>query len=56
MLGVNLASCKGEDAKELRHWYKGPTLVDLLGIPICSALAREDILYSLPRQIGATSP
>ncbi|KAJ7228959.1 EF Tu GTP binding domain-containing protein [Mycena pura] len=30
MLGVNLVTCGGDDAKQLREWYKGPTLVDLL--------------------------
>ncbi|KAJ7688427.1 P-loop containing nucleoside triphosphate hydrolase protein [Mycena rosella] len=30
MLGVNLATCEGDDAKQLLQWYKGPTLVDLL--------------------------
>ncbi|KAJ7774210.1 P-loop containing nucleoside triphosphate hydrolase protein [Mycena maculata] len=30
MLGVNLAACEGDDAKQLLEWYKGPTLVDLL--------------------------
>ncbi|KAJ7499229.1 EF Tu GTP binding domain-containing protein [Mycena latifolia] len=30
MLGVNLATCEGDDAKQLLQWYMGPTLVDLL--------------------------
>lgn len=31
MQGVNLASRDGTEAAELRKWYQGPTLVDLLG-------------------------
>jgi elongation factor 1 alpha-like protein len=31
MSGVNLVKCEGDDAKQLLQWYKGPTLVDLLG-------------------------
>jgi elongation factor 1 alpha-like protein len=31
MLGVNLVGREGDDAKQLAQWYKGPTLVDLLG-------------------------
>ena len=31
-LGVNLVSLKGSDAEELRRWYKGPTLVNMLGM------------------------
>jgi elongation factor 1 alpha-like protein len=31
MQGVNLASRDSSDAAELRKWYQGPTLVDLLG-------------------------
>lgn len=29
--GVNLASLEGDAAHDLQQWYKGPTLVDLLG-------------------------
>jgi elongation factor 1 alpha-like protein len=32
MSGVNLMNCDGGEAKILRKWYNGPTLVDLLGI------------------------
>lgn len=32
--GVNLTTCKGDEAKALRQWYQnGPSLVDLLGMP-----------------------
>jgi elongation factor 1 alpha-like protein len=31
MTGVNLVNREGLDGAELRKWYKGPTLVDLLG-------------------------
>lgn len=31
MQGVNLASRDGTEAAELWKWYKGPTLVDLIG-------------------------
>lgn len=31
--GVNLANREGDEATELRQWYKGPTLVDCLGEP-----------------------
>ena len=31
LLGVNLVERKGEEAANLDAWYKGPTLVDLLG-------------------------
>lgn len=31
MQGVNLANRSGDDVKELNKWYKGPTLVDLIG-------------------------
>jgi len=31
MQGVNLASRDSSDATELRKWYQGPTLVDLIG-------------------------
>lgn len=33
MLGVNLVDRTDRDASELSKWYKGPTLVDLLGEP-----------------------
>lgn len=33
MLGVNLVNCTGPNALGLSKWYKGPTLVDLLGKP-----------------------
>lgn len=33
MLGVNLVNRTGHDASELSKWYKGPTLVYLLGEP-----------------------
>jgi translation elongation factor EF-1alpha len=31
MQGINLVTYQGDDASHLRKWYKGPTLVDLLG-------------------------
>lgn len=31
MQGINLAALEGEDSKLLASWYKGATLVDLLG-------------------------
>lgn len=31
ILGVNLVTRLGDDASQLREWYNGPTLVDLLG-------------------------
>lgn len=31
MHGVNLVTCDGSDAADLRKWYHGPALVDLLG-------------------------
>ena len=31
MAGVNLVNREGPDGTRLRNWYKGPTLVDLLG-------------------------
>lgn len=30
MLGINLLTCEGDDAKQLLEWYNGPTLVDFL--------------------------
>ncbi|KAJ3506778.1 hypothetical protein NLJ89_g6680 [Agrocybe chaxingu] len=30
MQGINLVSCDGPTAADLKQWYKGPTLVDLL--------------------------
>jgi len=32
MTGVNLVNRDGPEGAELRKWYKGPTLVDLLGM------------------------
>jgi elongation factor 1 alpha-like protein len=32
MQGVNLASQDGPDSEELRRWYNGPTLAELLGL------------------------
>lgn len=32
MTGVNLVNRDGPDGAELRKWYKGPTLIDLLGM------------------------
>jgi elongation factor 1 alpha-like protein len=32
MQGVNLASQDGPDSDELRQWYNGPTLTELLGL------------------------
>jgi len=32
MQGVNLVTCQGDDASQLRKWYNGPTLVDLLDL------------------------
>jgi elongation factor 1 alpha-like protein len=31
MLGVNLVERKAPEASVLSQWYRGPTLVDLLG-------------------------
>ncbi len=31
LLGVNLVERKSEEAPDFAAWYKGPTLVDLLG-------------------------
>jgi len=30
--GINLVTCDGDDATQLKKWYKGPTLVDLLDL------------------------
>lgn len=37
MLGVNLVERKSPEASALSQWYRGPTLVDLLGtlVPLC---------------------
>lgn len=35
---MNLVSLKGEEAKELRQWYKGSTLADYLGLRSQSSL------------------
>lgn len=43
LLGVNLVERKGEDATNLAAWYKGPTLVDLLGAILFSSFV--GILY-----------
>lgn len=39
MSGMNLVDRGGADGAELRKWYKGPTLVDLLGV--CRQATRE---------------
>jgi elongation factor 1 alpha-like protein len=31
MLGANLVDREGNDTEQLRKWYSGPTLLDLLG-------------------------
>lgn len=31
MAGINLLDREGDEAKNLRAWYSGPALVDLLG-------------------------
>lgn len=49
MLGVNLVHCDGDDAKALREWYSGPTLVDCLGQWLLIHL--YDVSDAFPRQI-----
>lgn len=49
MLGVNLVERKAPEASVLSQWYRGPTLVDLLGTlgPLCRCIFTSYFLDKL---------
>lgn len=53
MQGINLATVEGDGADALRKWYKGPTLVDLLGQFTFSISSRNEVMV-VSRRIGTT--
>ena len=54
-LGVNLADRQGTNAATLNRWYKGPTMIDLLGMCLYSSSLVVVRLIRIRRYLGATS-